>query len=74
MSQGHKFLVKSRSQADADHSETGALDNVVLSYKDNVLVCTNLTDKEPHTQVCVGRLIASGSLCSPMVRTLALEW
>ena len=36
-------------------------------------VCTDLSGKEPHSQVSVDRMIAAGSLGSVMVRTLALD-
>ena len=36
-----------------------------------VVVCTDLSGKEPHRQVGVGRVVASRSLSSVMVSTLA---
>ena len=39
-----------------------------------VVVCTNFSSKEPHRQVGLDRVVASGSLGSVMVTTLALEW
>ena len=38
-----------------------ALSNVI------VVVCPDLSDKDPHRQVCVGRMITSGSLGDLMV-------
>ena len=37
----------------------------------NVVVCTDLSDKAPHTQVGVGRMVLSGSLGGEMVNTLS---
>ena len=36
----------------------------------SVLVCTDLSSKEPHRQVSVDRIVTSGSLCGVMVSTL----
>ena len=39
----------------------------------NVVVCTNLSGKELHRQVGVGRVLASGCLGGVMVSTLARD-
>ena len=38
-----------------------------------VAVCTDLSSMEPHRQVDVGRVVASGSLGGVMVNRLALN-
>ena len=40
----------------------------------NVIVYTDLSSQQPHRQVGVDRVIASGSLVNGMVRALALIW
>ena len=39
-----------------------------------VVVCVDLSGKEPHKQVGVDNVIASGRLARVMVGTLVLEW
>ena len=37
----------------------------------SVVVCIDLSVKEPHTQLGVGRVVTSGTQCGEMIRTLA---
>ena len=42
--------------------------------RSSVIVCTDLSDKEPHRQSGTDRVIVSGRLNSLMVSMLATEW
>ena len=41
-----------------------------MSYRRFVVVCTDLSDKEPHTQVGVGCVVTSGSLGGVIASTV----
>ena len=40
------------------------------SWGTSVVVCTDLSGKEPYKQIGMGRVVTSGSLCGVMVSTL----